>query len=432
MAIENYVQNGILPVRDVVSSRDKIDWLDIERQVVESGKSDSLPRYLQAQHHDEFRSVKDIAKELGISRNGIKGIMAKVGIHCRTRSERYDLVVKADSEGLQYGEFRTVEEVVKRSHHNVDWLGIERQLIESGEAGSLPEFVNGQYHDHGKSAVEIAGMLGVSDTSLYVMMGKLGIDIKTISEAKLGDLNPNFGNTYTDERKRNMSERNSGENNPFYGRSHSEETKEILANHRIGKTIPEATRRKISLATSGIKHFNYGKPHSETTKLRISQAHLSLWDNPKWVKNRLADRNRSPNKCEQRLIHAIQDENIFSETQELALPGEVYFPELNGDIFVVKFIDDSGKVFRYKYPDFVVKGQPRVVEVYGDYWHSEDFKKPRGAPEFDWDPELLVQEYAEAGIEAKVFWEHEINDPQRLNEIVFEIKDWIRTPMIAA
>ena len=60
---------------------------------------------------------------------------------------------------------------------------------------------------------------------------------------------------------------------------------------------------------------------------------------------------------------------------------------------------------RRRNPDYKVSGQPKVIELFGDYWHRND------------DPEVVKAQYAEAGLECLVVWEGELNaDPTAVVE----------------
>ena len=78
---------------------------------------------------------------------------------------------------------------------------------------------------------------------------------KKISEANKISLK---GNKWSDEQKRKMSEKMMGENNPFFGKTHSEETKKLISQHRKGKC-------------KGSEHPLFGKHHDQKTLNKISQ-----------------------------------------------------------------------------------------------------------------------------------------------------------------
>jgi len=74
----------------------------------------------------------------------------------------------------------------------------------------------------------------------------------------------------------------------------------------------------------------------------------------------------------------------------------------------------------YKNPDFVLpdpdatrahpfRGVTKVVEAFGDYWHSRMFT---GKAPFDHEQEL-IEAYSEIGIDCLVVWESEVkSDPE--------------------
>jgi len=79
---------------------------------------------------------------------------------------------------------------------------------------------------------------------------------------------------------------NIGENNPMFGKTHSEETKLILSEAHKGKTLSNETKTKISDAHKKIDNpgrFKTGHNHSEETKTKISEA-LAGENNPMYDK----------------------------------------------------------------------------------------------------------------------------------------------------
>lgn len=71
----------------------------------------------------------------------------------------------------------------------------------------------------------------------------------------------------SDEAKRKISEAFMGEKNPNYGRVFSEEHRRKIGDSRKGKTHSEETRHKISIKNKGLK-----KPKSEDHKKKLSEA----------------------------------------------------------------------------------------------------------------------------------------------------------------
>ncbi|KPJ63789.1 hypothetical protein AMJ44_14010 [candidate division WOR-1 bacterium DG_54_3] len=59
---------------------------------------------------------------------------------------------------------------------------------------------------------------------------------------------------------------------------------------------------------------------------------------------------------------------------------------------------------QYKNPDFKIKGQSKVIEIFGNYWH-------RKGTMYD-NPSYLIELYKKVGIDCLIFWEREIHNNQ--------------------
>jgi hypothetical protein len=128
-----------------------------------------------------------------------------------------------------------------------------------------------------------------------------------------------------------------------------------------------------------------------------------------------------PNKTEQLLIDIVGESGLYSKTVNEAKPGQLYF----GDSLENKtgYIFENG---RWVFPDFVAYGQDKVIEVYGDYWHSEDYCKKNGYPEYRWNIDLMIEEYAKIGVQCLIFKAKELKNPDLRQEILAIIQDWIK------
>ena len=91
---------------------------------------------------------------------------------------------------------------------------------------------------------------------------------RKISEAKIGEKNPNFGKhlseetrnkiseaktgiIFTEEQKKKLSEAKTGENNPMFGKHLSEETRRKISEANTGIIFTEEHRKKMSQANKG-------------------------------------------------------------------------------------------------------------------------------------------------------------------------------------
>jgi hypothetical protein len=81
----------------------------------------------------------------------------------------------------------------------------------------------------------------------------------------IGENNPNYGNRWSDEKKKEFSESRMGENNPFFGGTISEEHREKLRIVNTNRPLSDDTRELL-------KQSRIGKKDSEATiyKKRIS------------------------------------------------------------------------------------------------------------------------------------------------------------------
>lgn len=62
---------------------------------------------------------------------------------------------------------------------------------------------------------------------------------------------------------------------------------------------------------------------------------------------------------------------------------------------------------KYKNPDFKVKGENKVIEIFGDYHHRND------------NPAELISLYKQSGIDCLVIWEREVyNHPENVKRMV--------------
>ena len=122
--------------------------------------------------------------------------------------------------------------------------------------------------------------------------------------------------------------------------------------------------------------------------------------------------NSMSEKKEKKIIEIIKKEKITVEVipkkiNEIRISKpEKVFDKITPDDIV--FIGNNGFKIKtknpkkkYRYPDFKVTGQNKVIEIFGIYYH-DIFK---GGPD---SPRDLIREYKEVGYDCLVFWEYEI------------------------
>lgn len=126
----------------------------------------------------------------------------------------------------------------------------------------------------------------------------------------------------------------------------SNETLDRMRQAHLGKKVSEETKMKMSIARRGEKHPMYGKSCPWMKKLHQDAT---------FEEKRMKAMNVKPNKIEDKIIKVIE---------KYRLPFKYVG---NGSLFINRLN-----------PDFVsTDGSQKVIEVFGDYWHSLDDRDNR-------------------------------------------------------
>ena len=155
-----------------------------------------------------------------------------------------------------------------------------------------------------------------------------------------------------------------------------------MSQSRQGITCSPETRRKMRLAALGRKH-------SAETCAKMSVAYKLRWQDPEYrdrtIRATLKGSHNRPTVAE-RGMQSILDGNF---------PGEW------------KYVGNGEVIIGGKNPDFInVNGRKAVVEVFGDYWHSEEVI---GIPTEQHVAERVAH-FAKFGFACLIFWERELKD----------------------
>jgi len=134
--------------------------------------------------------------------------------------------------------------------------------------------------------------------------------------------------------------------------------------------------------------------HKESMSKRMKK----LWQDPEYAKKCLSASGKSPNKPET-IINMITSEDI----------------QYTGNRSwwrKIRILVNGEYVTKSKNPDFKIKGQKKVIELYGDYWHKND------------NPDDLINAYKEIGFDCLVIWESEIyNELENTIEKISQFMD---------
>lgn len=187
----------------------------------------------------------------------------------------------------------------------------------------------------------------------------------------------------SDEYKAKMSDVKTGHHDM------TEDGKKSVSEKATKRWADDEFRESAKNAMKGKHHTNgcEGREYSQETKTKISDARKREWNKTEYVKAMMLARNAQPNKDEQKLNNALQEK----------YPHEWGY---NGDFRLG--VSLSGMI-----PDFVnVNGKKKVIELFGDYWHSDEVV--RGAwkrTEFG-----RIAAYKQLGYDTLIIWGHELKD----------------------
>ncbi len=215
----------------------------------------------------------------------------------------------------------------------------------------------------------------------------------------------------TEETKRKIGDSNRGKPNPMKGIPRTKKIKRKISKSKMGHIVSISTRKKISRGNTGkirsketrrkYSASQKGRihPHSEKTKREMSRLGLKRWQNPEYrekqIKAIFAKYNLKPTKPERRLRNGLN--KMF--------PGEY------------KYTGDGSIAIGYKNPDFInVNGQKKIIELFGDYWHS---KKVTGRTRKE-EEQQRIKHFKKYGYKTLIVWEYELKDIKRLRRKLIE------------
>jgi len=218
------------------------------------------------------------------------------------------------------------------------------------------QFLVKEYINNKKSMVQIAKEKDFSTKTIYKRLKKYGIRIRSKSEARKGKF---------------------GKNTPGY------------KDGRCSKKYYCKCGNEITYKT-----FWEGKKQCYNC---FAQKKWGI-DKEKTVKQILDGLLTKPNKPE-KLLNKLLQEILANE----------YKINVRGDIMIL-----GGKV-----PDFVnINGQKKIIELYGDYWHSDKIIKKSGCYE---DTEKgRIKYFKKYGYKTLIVWEHELKNLNKVKKRILK------------
>lgn len=197
-------------------------------------------------------------------------------------------------------------------------------------------------------------------------------------------------------------------NKGMKGRKHSEETKRKLSENKKGNKLTKNHREKLSQAKKGNcfgeNNNNFGRHHTKKTKRKLSEAQKKIWNDMNgvfrtteyWKKRKNAIKVK-PNKQEIFVLDLLN----------------VLYPNK------YKFVGDFELWVGGKNPDFVSQNDKKLIEYFGNWWHSE---KNTGLPSYKHEQER-INHFKKYGYNTLVIWENELKDIEKLKNKIVEFHD---------
>lgn len=177
-----------------------------------------------------------------------------------------------------------------------------------------------------------------------------------------------------------------------------------------GKIKSEEHKLKISKSRKGKncgeKHPCFGKHQSEETKEKNRQSNLKKWNDPNSIFNSKEYRENwkksvsiKPNKLE------ILIDNLLVN-------------ELNLNYI---YVGDYRFWVGRKNPDFINKETKKIIEVFGEYWHSKKFRKvEKTNQEHEQDRIKYFEKY---GYKSLIIWDYELKNLTNLIKKILEFNN---------
>jgi very-short-patch-repair endonuclease len=230
-----------------------------------------------------------------------------------------------------------------------------------------------------------------------------------ISEGHKGQKPWNKGKTgiYTEETLRKISNSRKGKvvgkENPFFGKRHTEQMKKHLSEvHKgrptwmKGKHWSEEHKKRHSEIMKGRPSPMKGKRASQETKRKQSESKKRYFAHHPEAREYLAEQ-------------LIKNSHIRPNKAETFLSS--FLDNLYPDQW--KYVGDGQLIINGKCPDYAnVNGQKKLIELFGDYWHSEKRKLHSKEQE----ERQRTEYFAKYGYSTLIVWEHELRQPETLKQ----------------
>lgn len=288
------------------------------------------------------------------------------------------------------------------------------------------------------------------------------------------------GGHHSEEARAKMSKSRKGKPSPFKGKPRgpfSDDHKRKISEALEGHAVTAETREKLSMAFQGRQAWNLGRHWSEEIKRKISEAtkgrsssnkgkklsseeraeisrrqkiYYASHTNPfagclhtaetkakisekakgnkKWLgRHHTLEARQKMIKAKRRLVGQGWRPNHIGTTKPTRLEARMetilnkYFPNS------WRYVGDGSLILGGYNPDFAnCDGHKTLIEVFGEFWHSEK-KQERGYKPLKWTETEIgrIMAYNALGFHSLIIWEHEL-DTMSESDIAEKVKRFMK------
>jgi len=229
---------------------------------------------------------------------------------------------------------------------------------------------------------QIARLCGISYSTILRQLQKYGIVRRGRGEAHKGKV-------VSKETRTKISVGNKG-NTKWLGKHHDVATRNRLSAYHMGTLASDETKAKM-------RDTHIRRWQDDDLRRRVSEAHKRNWQNPEYrdkvVRNTALAQNVHPNTKETIMLSIFQGLGLNDWD----------------------FMENKGVSYGGRRPDFMdVCKRDRVIEMFGDYWHTEKVRC------YEETEEGRIAHFAKYGLPCLVIWEHELKEPDVVKARIVE------------
>jgi G:T-mismatch repair DNA endonuclease (very short patch repair protein) len=216
-----------------------------------------------------------------------------------------------------------------------------------------------------------------------------------------------LGKKHSEETKKVWRKNRSGSNNPMYGKKHSEKSRKAIGEKSKrfqGSNNPMYGKKHSEKSRKAIGEKSKQKIMSKESREKIGKKIKELYKDPSFLKKYRDGLNTFPNKVETSIISLLK--NISSN---------------------YKYCGDRSFWINGKNPDFIDIKNKRIIEIFGDYYHGEEYRR-KVYSDFTTNKEHekgRIDYFKKGGYETLVIWENELKNIEEVESKIQKFEESI-------